>query len=731
MSSEHTYGPTCHLSPNAPASEDGMPSMKAQFFYTSPLPIDDPLSAVPPASSSETTKHPPRPFSAFDNNALEEAWLAGNDGENTMEVPVGISRLHSVKLQPLLMIPIYWSPVHDIAAVTRGTWFYRDNLYPVEPAVANRLELGYRELRPWSRTWKDELNSAIEVGAIGEEKISHPIWPVEEAKGKQVESTFLSTDPGYAAKHFYNEAAAEGSLESGSRPSSAKASSRKYATSHVIYKDARNAFILKPTLQPSAYFGRKPLQKIIKGMTIGIHVVRGFDWRAWEKIHPSKRSRTISKTEEMAPQAGTANAPKSNFCKACGLQEERPRVKELILVIHGIGQKLSERVESFHFTHAINSFRRSVNVELGNKSLDNVLDLEGGGGIMVLPVNWRSTLSFEDGGPMKDGDQDHGDFTLKDITPETIPAVRNILADVMLDIPYYLSHHKPKMINAVITEANRVYRLWCKNNPGFHETGRVHLIAHSLGSAMAMEVLSTQPTSVKYNEDNINFDHFDFNTTNLFFAGSPAGFFLLLNKANLIPRRGQNKPGTDFSDDGDSTGEEGTFGCLAVDNVYNILAANDPIAYRLNATVDSLYTASLKLAKVPSATVSFFAGIGNALKTATPGLAATPELAIGHVAKPTIGARLPSQVEMAVHDFTREELAEKRFYLLNDNGQIDWYLSTGGGPLEIQYINMLGAHSSYWTSPDFVRMIVIEVGRKPGRANTLPNMRAVKKPGHK
>lgn len=59
-------------------------------------------------------------------------------------------------------------------------------------------------------------------------------------------------------------------------------------------------------------------------------------------------------------------------------------------------------------------------------------------------------------------------------------------------------------------------------------------------------------------------------------------------------------------------------------------------------------------------------------------------------------------------------------------GQVDWFLSSGGGPLEIQYLNMLGAHSSYWSSPDFIRMIVIEVCRKPGRQHALPNMRAVK-----
>ena len=200
----------------------------------------------------------------------------------------------------------------------------------------------------------------------------------------------------------------------------------------------------------------------------------------------------------------------------------------------------------------------------------------------------------------------------------------------------------------------------------------------------------------------------------------------------MIPRKGLNKTGADDDDDDPRvTQEAGTLGCLAVDNIFNIIAANDPIAYRLNATVDPKYSLSLKDARVPSSTIGLLESLGNAMRSVTPGVSVPADLPIGQIAKPTIGARLPSQVEMAVHDFTREELAERKFALLNDNGQIDWFLSSGGGPLEIQYINMLSAHSSYWTNPDFLRMIVIEIGRKPGKRYALPNMKAIKKAGYK
>lgn len=52
---------------------------------------------------------------------------------------------------------------------------------------------------------------------------------------------------------------------------------------------------------------------------------------------------------------------------------------------HRIGQKLSERVESFHFTHNINRFRRQMNLEVESDPVKPWLrqDL---GSIMVLPV---------------------------------------------------------------------------------------------------------------------------------------------------------------------------------------------------------------------------------------------------------------------------------------------------------------------------------------------------------
>ncbi|KAF7560722.1 hypothetical protein G7046_g3434 [Stylonectria norvegica] len=664
-----------------------------------------------------------------------EALQGGKYAPEAVQVAVGVSRLHMVSLPSLQMKPIYWSPVNDVAVVMRATWFYRDTMLPIPPAVANQLEAGFQELRPWTETWGDELRCAIEVGPLGEEKVAHKLWPDDGdlvSKGyDHPPEPSISSEPFCAASCFQGEAAAEGSIELkvGGKRDSAEMLSRAFSNYHVIYKDSAAAFLLKPSLKPSAYYGRRPVLKITRGITIGVPVVRGFDQQAWERIHHKRQPPN---------KAGASAADESHessgqgVCSACKAEKEKGQVTDLILVAHGIGQKFAERVESFHFTHAINGFRRAVNVELQSPLVRHVLR-EGQNGLMILPLNWRMGLSFEDGGPMREEDKAEytpEGFGLKDIEPDTIPAVRSMISDVMFDIPFYMSHHKGRMIQALVSEANRVYRLWCRNNPGFAEKGRVHLIGHSLGSAMAIEILSHQPTSVpridlSRTEPETQF--FEFDTKNLFLAGSPAGFFLLLEKGTLMPRHARMKPGADSSDTvaKDVVGEQGMFGCLAVDNIYNILAKEDPIAYLLNGAVDPAYASSLKVAYLPSTASSLWKSVNSAVRNVVPGMAPPQNPLITEPERPPT-VRLPSQLELEVHDFTREEIAERKAFLLNDNGQIDWYLRSGGGPLEIQYLNMLSAHTSYWTNHDFIRMLCVEVGRRPGRAHTLPAMRAIK-----
>lgn len=631
-------------------------------------------------------------------------------------------------------------------------------MLPVETPVANMLEAGYVDLKCWTETWRDELESAIEVGAAGEMKIVHKLWPEHVVSSESRPASMSRRGPtisdasrdllrvatanlieeGSETPEQIREKAVEAACDiidistgSGGADNKASGSStygnRTYANWGVIYANEREARLLKPSLLPSDYYGRRPLAGYIrKGHKLGVKVVRGFDQNVWDRLHPPKVGAEIRQAEQGTATSASGAPPNRRKKTDPDLaMAERPNVTDLVLVIHGIGQKLSERMESFHFTHAINSFRREVNVEVGSKET-KALFRKDMGGIMVLPINWRHNLSFEEGG-YRDAAPDPGvnEFKLADIMPETIPSVRSVISDVMLDIPYYMSHHQPKVIAAVVREANRVYQLWCLNNPGFAQSGRVHLIAHSLGSVIAMDILSRQPTRIpahlsdpaSIDLETTKVEHFLFNTSHVYFAGSPAGFFLFLHKSQLLPRAEE-----DAEDDPLAIcGKRGQYGCLAVENIYNIINPYDPVANCMNATVDAELAHSLKKATIPSATASWF-GVG----TKTASSYSTSAASRATTAATTL-PRLPSNVELETHNFTREEIAEKRMLLLNDNGQIDFWLRYGGGTFQIQYLTMLGAHSSYWLLKDFVRMIVTETGRATGREGTFLGMRGMKK----
>jgi hypothetical protein len=314
------------------------------------------------------------------------------------------------------MEPIYWSPLSDVAQIVRGTWFYKDTMLPVEVAVANMLEAGYIELQPWTQTWKDELNSAVEVGAYGEMKILHKLWPdkpprLDESRpstSQQMQTGLVQStmpqeddDPEQERLEIVENVCdlidistgpdgpdnkAVGDLEYG-----ANGQKLMYLKAGVIYATDNEACILKPALQPSEYYGRRPLANYIrKGRPIGIPVVRGFDQARWDKLHPTKNSpKAQAAREGVSTSQGGAPPYRRQKSDPDLAQSARPKVTDLVLVIHGIGQKLSERMETFHFTHAMNGFRREVNVELGTPDVKRHLRKDMGG-MMVLPVSWNN-----------------------------------------------------------------------------------------------------------------------------------------------------------------------------------------------------------------------------------------------------------------------------------------------------------------------------------------------------
>ncbi|KAI9930301.1 S23-interacting protein [Aspergillus wentii] len=838
----HTYGPTCLLSDDDPDlaawySLTTSPTVRPQFFYTSSLPIDDPLSSLPPPSGGhgpDSDRAPPQPFSARDNIALEESWQSlqrdrkaklaekKKSGEGHLNKHSGISvpgREAVVERErkrqggsredtsafgsqrSLSSTPASYLDDRELQnpkvrqngetgsaeSRARGSW----EQSRIRSTRDGEIEEGNRSGSPGFRKregrnpkqgdldeaehWSPRGNRSRDVSISGSPFIRAPLGPTSSPLGRSLElnapkdgrqenieanslgSNHVASKPSGLRSSVHPKESRQGSLAE-----TEESEPDQNAQEKVPVGVSRLHLVELPNLKMKPIYW-SPLHDISNVLRstwfyqntmlpveteLANKLEDGYVYlRTWTDTWQDELNSCVEngaeaelkivhklwQKEDLKPtgKPATPQDPKTTSSGPEG-PEETVEVEPDLLNLdenRASGQKLSERMESFHFTHAINVLRRNINMESYSEPVWPHVDQDHGG-IMALPVNWRSTLSLEEAHleAQAAGDPTTNHYSLDDITPETIPAVRSIISDVMLDIPYYLSHHKPKMIQAVVKEANRIFRLWCKNNPGFQQHGRVHLIAHSLGSAMAVDILSHQPTKIPdfdFSTTSIHKDIFEFDTKNLFICGSPVGFFLLLNKANLLPRRGRDKPGCEGDDRlRGVAGEVDKYGCLAVDNLYNIMHTTDPIAFRVNAAVDCDLAESLKAASIPSS-ASFWKSFGSVFRwgSAPTFTSATSSAPV----RPAAVSKLPSNVELETHDFTREEIAEKRMLLLNDNGQIDYFLSGGGGPLNIQYLNMLSAHSSYWTLPDFVRFIVIEIARKQGREGTLLALRAEKK----
>lgn len=776
------------------------PQATPWFFYSSETQIDDPLEFLPTApataAAASTTNNPNNPTSAEDDAAkLKRAlqklddhdkklnhencnsnntaplvpvvfatvsipgtimptgtnWTAFNpsdvakleqryhseDPTHEADILVGHNRVYEVSFSEQVIKPVYWRSMHDTAHIKRSSaWYFSSTLTPLDQSLEDAVEKACDQIKPWTEEYLEELNSAL----LDPEKLNKIKIGIEFT---------INSPTGQAVSYKANLVFPPCSSEPVNEQNpEAEVKRSKFPLAYIFA-----SYLSTSTMNPIPFLTFPSTKQLVTALLSGSvplgvtqTLQRHFDWAQWKKIRslPDRPTDTIGYTP--------------------------PKVTQVVFVIHGIGQKLSERVESFSFTYAINGFNMALTELLSTENVQQYVEADTN--VLVLPVNWRRTLNFEILKQAVKGGENAGDgsrpYTLEEITMKSIPSVRGIISDVILDIPYYMSHHKSSMVTAVVTEANRIYQLFMRHNPLFE--GRIHLIGHSLGSALALDILSHQPTDVS-DKDIDPTVNLMFNTHNLFLAGSPVGFFLLLQNAKLTPRSDRD------NNDNHCGGQCGTYGCVAAKSVYNILHHSDPIAYYLNPTVDPDYAALIDTATLPSSkafpivekkpagSVGPGSGLFNIWKTKMFGEAvatgqeektAIDESLLIEQKEDVVNSDAPAPTEdsgvliLAKNDTSRIgqvvprqdkldvekesgnmglEKAERLMYELNSNGQIDYVVPLQVyGPLENnQYFSMLTAHSGYWETKDFARLVAIECGRQEGSKYALSQYAAVKK----
>lgn len=327
-------------------------------------------------------------------------------------------------------------------------------------------------------------------------------------------------------------------------------------------------------------------------------------------------------------------------------------IEHLILVTHGIGQRLGLRMESVNFIHDVNVLRKTIkDVYATSPDLQalnaEVEKLPKNCRVQVLPVVWRHLLDFPKQSFKENSrEQDLTDAnhswdeelypSLDDITVEGVPAIRNLITDLALDILLYQSAYREHIAGIVQRECNRVYDLFTQRHPSFK--GKVNLIGHSLGSAILFDILCRQKqegqdpskldssrsrrsrASTTAGQGTLQQLSLNFEVEDFFCLGSPLGLYQMLKGRKIAGRRLLNKepvespfdlgerddPFLDLSStQATSAAAEARSEILSITvsspkckQLFNIFHPADPISYRIEPLISPIMS-SLKPQPLP------------------------------------------------------------------------------------------------------------------------------------
>jgi hypothetical protein len=300
-------------------------------------------------------------------------------------------------------------------------------------------------------------------------------------------------------------------------------------------------------------------------------------------------------------------------------EDQDREIEHLILITHGIGQRLGLRLESINFIHDVNTLRKTMKAVYNTST-----DLQALNGeiekptkncrVQVLPISWRHLLDFPKRSLQHNreehdlGTAEHHEEmeypSLDDITIQGVPAIRNLIMDLGLDILLYQSPvYKAHITKIVLEECNRIYKLFRDRNPSFK--GKVSLVGHSLGSAVMFDLLCNQrldENPVRSREQKAGPSmQLDFEVEDFYALGSPIGLFQMLKGRTIAARQTPNLkiaqtpfPGTTvdpFSTAPASSGYSDIFtSSPRCRQLFNIFHPTDPIAYRLEPLISPATT---------------------------------------------------------------------------------------------------------------------------------------------
>ncbi|KAH0427415.1 DDHD domain-containing protein [Colletotrichum camelliae] len=589
-------------------------------------------------------------------------------------VPVNEDYLFDVDIEKRELEPVYWlGPVYE---VRRGTWFYDEgsSLRPCEENLASQLEEGYLKVKPWQypkprvrsdsnkkdvtpKASVDNLRAVATASAAAEgntkpqppqnqhQPSSHRLfgtWMNSIATYQDSTTAWITSDSmlGWVTSTMYERFSGGGfmsgvKLVRGYSDVSKNKKEKQPATpteaAAPAQKDDKDQKKLKrrsapPTSRPSQ--SNDDLTRAENEETRETSLQRQISslMEGAEHRNQEEQEEEIRKREEKEIE----NDYNGQFGETQGRD-----IEHLVLVTHGIGQLLGIRMESVNFVHDVNILRKNLKSVYSSSADLRALNSELEDGprncrVQVLPVCWRHLLDFPKKREKKnerdigDGALDEDEYpSLEDITIEGVAFARSLISDLALDVLLYQSAYREQIAEIVLKESNRIFKLFMARNPEFK--GKVHVIGHSLGSAIMFDILCRQKEKAKApdtprsalrfwqpqdkaegaRDREANELKFEFDVDDLYCLGSPVGLFQMLKGRTISARHlphalpSESPLNPDLMDDpflaaaptspsqrvSAITGLPYSVSSPKVSQLFNVFHPSDPISYRLEPLI--------------------------------------------------------------------------------------------------------------------------------------------------
>ncbi|ORZ18189.1 DDHD domain-domain-containing protein [Absidia repens] len=223
-------------------------------------------------------------------------------------------------------------------------------------------------------------------------------------------------------------------------------------------------------------------------------------------------------------------------------EQDEDTIDHVIFVIHGIGQQ-TERFG--YFEQHMETIRKTICEVLQARM--PYRDIR----IQLIPIEWHKHI------------HEQTDSCLNNISLESVPGMRLVSNDYMMDALYYLAKDRQQSIVSHVTQTfNDTYHEFIDTHPTFQ--GNIGIFGYSLGGIITWDILSHQRTietmeeQAQLNKLDLRVPHLDFKPQFLFGVGCPLGAFL--NIRNQDPKLYHPDDSTIF------------------ENIYHPC---DPLAYRV------------------------------------------------------------------------------------------------------------------------------------------------------